>query len=229
MNRNEKLKQGLAGLGNLPKPVGSPARPPRPEKGIGALRQKLGYDKDEPRALQPDSSPPAVLPGPESEASPESLHSNVPRVQQTPHVSETPRVSQTPSVSQTSHVSDTPTPMSETPDTRQTRDISQTPLRVEQVDGYLQLPNTVLDRILPMLSVYEQAVYVRLYRLSWGYGREQCRVSWPTLCETTHMSRSQAQRAVRQLQQLGLLRKEAATSGEVDGNVFWVERQGGVQ
>jgi hypothetical protein len=97
-------------------------------------------------------------------------------------------------------------------------------LVVEPRAGYTRVPNTVLDAILPTLDPYQQAVYVRLYRLTHGFQRETCKVSFETLAQRSGMSKRQAIRAVERLEVLGLVERASGLRGKKSerGNVYRV-------
>src|SRR3569832_992361 len=50
---------------------------------------------------------------------------------------------------------------------------------IPEVRGHTQLPHRYSDHLPRWLSADEQAVYVQLYRLSWGWGNEVCFISNP--------------------------------------------------
>jgi hypothetical protein len=63
------------------------------------------------------------------------------------------------------------------------------------------------DRLVPelKLSPYEQAVLHRLYRLSWGWKKEECEVGMGGLAKYCVMSKSQVKRSLLSLQEKGLI------------------------
>jgi hypothetical protein len=73
--------------------------------------------------------------------------------------------------------------------------------------GFLQLSNTLVDGLLPRLDPYAQAIYLRLYRLTYGHHRETCVISWDTLAVRANVSRRQAIRSVEKLESLGLVER----------------------
>ncbi len=83
-----------------------------------------------------------------------------------------------------------------------------------EVEGYLQIPNRIADHLLPLLSPHSQLVYLRLYRLSWGFNKPYCTVSLPKLAEKTQLSQSSVQRAVGDLEAKGLIRKAERIFGK---------------
>src|SRR5215212_2592641 len=59
-------------------------------------------------------------------------------------------------------------------------------------DVFTRIPNGILDRVLPTLNPYDQLVLLRLYRLSRGFGKEECTVGYQTLAVACNMSARQA-------------------------------------
>lgn len=51
--------------------------------------------------------------------------------------------------------------------------------------NFYKMPNAIEDRIMPSLSASEEVIYRRLIRLSWGYGRNYCRVGFKYLQDTS--------------------------------------------
>lgn len=66
-------------------------------------------------------------------------------------------------------------------------------------DVFTRIPNGILDRVLPTLNPYDQLVLLRLYRLSRGFGKEECTVGYQTLGVACNMSTRQAQISVERL------------------------------
>jgi hypothetical protein len=66
-------------------------------------------------------------------------------------------------------------------------------------DVFTRIPNGILDRVLPTLSPYDQLVLLRLYRLSRGFGKDECTVGYQTLAVACNMSARQAQISVERL------------------------------
>lgn len=69
--------------------------------------------------------------------------------------------------------------------------------------GYTRLPNWILDSLPAVVDTLEQIVYIHLFRLSHGFGKDQCLVSMDKLAERTGLSRRTVQNAVN-----GLIKKE---------------------
>jgi hypothetical protein len=113
----------------------------------------------------------------------------------------------------------------------QSRDDSQ-PLTgrqpLKEVKGYLRLANTVVDSLLPTLDVYEQAVFVQLYRLAHGFGNFTCKVSLPALQARTGVKPTSLKQAIARLQTRGVVEKISADIGfgREQGITYWVSPDG---
>lgn len=77
----------------------------------------------------------------------------------------------------------------------------------------MEIPHQVTDHLLPHLDPFEQAVYVQLYRLSWGHKSNKCRISNDRLAERAHMSVSKVKKAALALEGKGLVKKLATPHG----------------
>lgn len=86
-------------------------------------------------------------------------------------------------------------------------------ITVDWVDGYLQIPNYIVDRLLPLLTQDEATVYMRLYRLAQyregGKPRGWCAIGAPKLMELTKIRRTALFVAIASLEQKGLIQREA--------------------
>jgi hypothetical protein len=78
---------------------------------------------------------------------------------------------------------------------------------VPRVAGHTPLPHTYADHICHWLSADEQAVYVQLYRLSWGWQKETCFISNRRLSERSGVPLSSMRRAVAKLERKRLIEK----------------------
>jgi len=120
---------------------------------------------------------------------------------------------------------------SQPPDNSQPRPDSQ-PLSdrhpLKEVKGYLKLANTVVDSLLPTLDVYEQAVFVQLYRLTHGFGNFTCKVSLPALQARTGVKPTSLKQAIARLQARGVVEKISADIGfgREQGITYWVSADG---
>ena len=70
---------------------------------------------------------------------------------------------------------------------------------LEQVKGYIKIPNLYLDKLTRLLDPTEQAVYLQLFRLSWGYGKDVCNIGLPKLAERSNVGKSTAQAVIKRL------------------------------
>lgn len=95
---------------------------------------------------------------------------------------------------------------------------------VEQVNGHLRLPNTYLDSIACQLDPVENTVYLQLFRLSWGYGKDNCMIGIPRLAERCNVGESTIQRALKRLLEKNLIQKVTSQFGKgiEQGSVFRV-------
>lgn len=65
--------------------------------------------------------------------------------------------------------------------------------------GRLDLPHRYTDHACSLLSPDEQAVYLQLYRLSWGWGKDTCFISNPRLSERSNVPETTLRRVVKKL------------------------------
>jgi|GEM_PF-4165616 len=83
--------------------------------------------------------------------------------------------------------------------------------REQIVDGvqigkyHIRVDQNVFDKLLPLLTVYEQVVYMRLYRLSWGFRRNWCEVGYSSLMKSTNTSKNSVIKAIDGLVEKGLV------------------------
>ena len=85
--------------------------------------------------------------------------------------------------------------------------------KLTEVKGELRVPNTILDSLLPTLEPAAALLYLRLYRLSYGYRNETCLVGLQKLATATNTSERTVQRAIECLEQRGLVSREGASLG----------------
>jgi hypothetical protein len=99
-----------------------------------------------------------------------------------------------------------------------------TPAQQAVVAGYTRVSNDLLDRILPTLDTYDQAVLIRLYRLSRGFNSDMCRVSVPTLAKACNISERQVRKSVSKLETRELIQRVEQDFGNKDralrGTIF---------
>ena len=99
---------------------------------------------------------------------------------------------------------------------------------LKEVKGYLRLANTIVDSLLPTLDVYEQAVFLQLYRLAHGFGNFTCKVSLPALQTRTGVKATSLKQAIARLQARGIVEKISADIGfgREQGITYWVSPDG---
>jgi hypothetical protein len=81
------------------------------------------------------------------------------------------------------------------------------------IKGDARVPHRYTDHLCRLLNPYEQAVYLQIYRLSWGWGKETCFISNPRLSERSNVPLSTMKRVVVALIDKGLIEKTGHTNG----------------
>ena len=111
----------------------------------------------------------------------------------------------------------TPTELSESSQLPQSSQVhkSQVNLLVSLPDakGHMETPFQLLDHLFRHLDPFEQAAYMQLCRLSWGWKQNRCRVSNPRLAERANMSLAQVKKVVAKLISKGLIEKTGNVQG----------------
>jgi hypothetical protein len=97
------------------------------------------------------------------------------------------------------------------------------------VAGHTTLPHIYTDHLARWLSADEQAVYVQLYRLSWGWSKDTCFISNRRLAERSGVPETSMRRAVRKLIAKGLVEKTNRVFGSntdqgIEYKVFSLDR-----
>jgi hypothetical protein len=77
----------------------------------------------------------------------------------------------------------------------------------------METPFQLLDHLFRHLDPFEQAAYMQLCRLSWGWKQNRCRVSNPRLAERANMSLAQVKKVVAKLIAKGLIEKTGNIQG----------------
>jgi hypothetical protein len=77
----------------------------------------------------------------------------------------------------------------------------------------METPFQLLDHLFRHLDPFEQAAYMQLCRLSWGWKQNRCRVSNPRLAERANMSLAQVKKVVAKLISKGLIEKTGNIQG----------------
>jgi DNA-binding Lrp family transcriptional regulator len=89
----------------------------------------------------------------------------------------------------------------------------------------LRIPHIIIDTLIPTLSPAESPIYLRLYRLSYGFNRETCTASIWKLGRAVNLSERTTHRAVYLLEQRGLIRRIGHVFGRNGGGLtFQVNR-----
>jgi hypothetical protein len=95
----------------------------------------------------------------------------------------------------------------------------------DSVKTELRIPCLILDALIPTLSPAESLVYLRLYRLSYGFNRETCTASIWKLGREVNLSERTTHRAVYLLEQRGLIKRSGHVFGRKGGGlIFQVNR-----
>jgi hypothetical protein len=82
-----------------------------------------------------------------------------------------------------------------------------------EVMGYAPTFHQVTDYLLRQLPTAEQAIYIQLYRLTWGYERPTVIVGFPKLSERANVGESTARSATKGLESKGLIRRIGVVFG----------------
>jgi hypothetical protein len=83
-----------------------------------------------------------------------------------------------------------------------------------EIDGHTEMAHQLIDHLYPHLDPYEQAVFTQLYRLSWGYKSNRCRISNDRLAERSGMSVAKVKQVTRLLEGKGLVTKVDRPHGQ---------------
>lgn len=82
-----------------------------------------------------------------------------------------------------------------------------TPAIFATVKGFLKLPNSVLDELPAILDTNEQLMYIQLYRLSHGFGKDICLVTLDKLGKRTGIAERTVQKTLTALENKSLITK----------------------
>ncbi len=90
--------------------------------------------------------------------------------------------------------------------------------------GFLKVPNWILDSLPTIINSNEQLMYIHLYRLSHGFGKNQCLASLDKLAERTGFSKRTVQTVLQSLETKGLITKIGHNFGKgiIQGTIFRV-------
>jgi DNA-binding Lrp family transcriptional regulator len=182
--------------------------------------------QEEQSSLIPTDNPPDISQLPDSSQLP--YISQPQEVRQPPQSSQPPDSSQLPEQAGGRHQSSQLLDSSQPPDSSQLSADRQITVdlisSLPDVAGRLELPNQLVDHLLRLLDPYEQAVYLQLYRLSWGFNKPTCSISNPKLAERAGMPESTVKKTLGKLKAKGLIKKTGLQIGygKEQGIDFWV-------
>lgn len=90
--------------------------------------------------------------------------------------------------------------------------------------GFLRLSYQIVDHLFPLLDPSEQAVYLHLFRLTYGFNKPTCIISYPGIARRAGMSQRSAQDVTKRLEAKGLIRRVGRVigTGKEQGNEFLV-------
>jgi hypothetical protein len=91
----------------------------------------------------------------------------------------------------------------------------------EPFQGELRIPHIILDDLIPTLSPAESLIYLRLYRLSYGFNRETCTASIWKLGRAVNLSQRATHRAIHLLEQRGLIKRAGHIFGRKGGGLLF--------
>lgn len=80
---------------------------------------------------------------------------------------------------------------------------------LERDRGYTKIPNALLDAILPRLAPIEAVVYLRLYRLTYGFRESVCVVSTAALARACHITERSVRTTLARLEDVRLVERLA--------------------
>jgi hypothetical protein len=90
-------------------------------------------------------------------------------------------------------------------------------------DGHLKVSHYVSDVLAPQLTPTQWAVYYRLYRLSFGWGKNECIIGNKRLRELTRVKETAIREAITDLKNLGLIEVlEILNNVEIKGTRYRV-------
>lgn len=90
--------------------------------------------------------------------------------------------------------------------------------------GFIKISHEIMDNVLPQLDTFEQSVYLRLYRLSHGFGQTTCTVGMSSLMRACNIKETACRTVLRRLINLGLIQLlEVRNDGQVKGSTYVVK------
>jgi hypothetical protein len=106
--------------------------------------------------------------------------------------------------------------------------LDQTPVTnshqyIEPEKQYTKVLNSIFDELMAKLDPYEFKVYMRLYRLSYGFRKTQCVVGYAALSEACDLSTRHIKRVIPELQMKGLIKVVSTyNSASIKGTLYEV-------
>ena len=92
--------------------------------------------------------------------------------------------------------------------------------------GFTQVSNFVFDVIIPQLSVYEQSIFLRIYRQTIGWNKEWDRISYSQFLQTTRIgSRREISWALKELRKKKLIKIEKSRMNSYSINLETIMEQ----
>jgi len=89
--------------------------------------------------------------------------------------------------------------------------------------GYTKVANYIIDSLPSLLDPYEILVYLKLYRLAYGFHNHTCMVGYTGISKATNISVAQVRRAVAKLTSIGLVRViEVIKTKDIQGSKYEV-------
>jgi hypothetical protein len=100
---------------------------------------------------------------------------------------------------------DQQTLVTESPVDQQTP-VSNSHQYAEPERNFVKVPNTIFDKLMSLLDPYEFKVYLRLFRLSYGFHKTQCLVGYTSLSQACNLSIRHIKRVIPELEIKGLIK-----------------------
>lgn len=140
-------------------------------------------------------------------------------VPDTAPVLNTSAVSDTPAVQQPLEPQYRTSPVSSTTVVPNTTPVLNTPVNFDVDPGkWTGTPNDLEDKIYPTLDPYQARILGRVYRLTWGFHTDTCKVSIPKLAKTCGMGESKARRSIDVLESRGFIKQLEVDLSNKDRN-----------
>lgn len=96
-------------------------------------------------------------------------------------------------------------------------------ISIQHKKGETSFPNFILDGLLPLLDPTASLVYLRLYRLSYGFQSNTCTVGIGKLASSLNLGDRTVERAIAKLEAVGLVKRLGSNFGKgVKGNNYQI-------